>query len=87
MPVVYILQSEKNNSYYIGSTNNLERRLYEHNSGMVTYTRKLRPMVLKLSKECETLLDARKLERKIKKLKRKDLIERMIREKKINMGL
>ncbi|MBA4313062.1 MAG: excinuclease ABC subunit C [Chlorobiaceae bacterium] len=31
--VVYILQSEKNKRYYVGHTENLERRLIEHNSG------------------------------------------------------
>jgi len=27
----YVLQSQKNSRYYIGSTNNLERRFKEHN--------------------------------------------------------
>ena len=30
--VVYILQSEKNHRYYVGHTENLERRISEHNS-------------------------------------------------------
>ncbi len=31
--VVYILQSEKTKRYYVGHTENLERRVFEHNSG------------------------------------------------------
>ena len=34
-----------NDRFYIGSTNNLERRLYEHNSGKSTYTKLTRPFV------------------------------------------
>jgi putative endonuclease len=29
----YVLLSQKDNNYYIGYTNNLKRRLEEHNSG------------------------------------------------------
>ena len=86
MPGVYILKSLKNNSYYIGSTNDIERRLKEHENGMVVYTRKLRPLELKLYQECNSLLEARRLERRVKNLKRRDIIERMITEGKIITG-
>jgi len=43
---VYILKSLKNGRYYTGSTNNLERRLVEHNSGGSKYTKLTRPFVL-----------------------------------------
>ena len=36
---VYILRSQKDKDLYIGSTNNVLRRLEEHNSGMVDSTR------------------------------------------------
>jgi len=35
---VYILYNEKNDKFYIGQTNNIERRLIEHNSGKTNYT-------------------------------------------------
>jgi predicted GIY-YIG superfamily endonuclease len=40
---VYILQSQTNFSFYKGSTDNLDRRLGEHNAGKVTYSSKFKP--------------------------------------------
>ncbi len=39
MYFTYILQSEKDGRYYIGSTNNLENRLKRHNKGYSRYTK------------------------------------------------
>jgi len=36
---LYILKSELNNRYYVGITNNIDRRLKEHNDGKSKYTR------------------------------------------------
>jgi len=38
MRYVYIIQSQKDGSYYTGSTENLKRRLSEHNRGDVRFT-------------------------------------------------
>ena len=84
---VYILQSLKNDSYYIGSTNDIGRRLQQHKDGLVKSTKNILPIELKLFYECDNLIQARRLEYKIKNLKRKDLIKRMISEQKINIGL
>jgi putative endonuclease len=35
---VYILKSQKDGNLYIGSTDNLERRINEHNKGLVFST-------------------------------------------------
>ncbi|EKE07494.1 MAG: Excinuclease ABC C subunit protein [uncultured bacterium] len=39
MYYVYILKSLKDNSRYVGFTNDLKRRIKEHNSGESTYTK------------------------------------------------
>jgi putative endonuclease len=43
---VYILRSSKDNNLYIGSTDNIDRRLNEHNSGKSDSTRSRRPFIL-----------------------------------------
>ncbi|HRJ30629.1 MAG TPA: GIY-YIG nuclease family protein [Cyclobacteriaceae bacterium] len=40
---VYILKSQLNQSFYKGHTDDLVRRIAEHNSGKVTYSKKFRP--------------------------------------------
>lgn len=46
MYYVYILKSKIREEIYIGSTNNLKRRLKEHNSGMETSTKRYAPWEL-----------------------------------------
>jgi putative endonuclease len=43
MYFVYILVSEDRQHWYIGLTNNLERRIAEHNAEKSTHTRKFGP--------------------------------------------
>ena len=43
MYYVYILQSEKDGSKYIGVTSDLKHRLLEHNSGRAKYSKTKRP--------------------------------------------
>lgn len=63
----YILEcSDK--TYYVGCTNNLEKRLIEHNASKkgAHYTKIRRPVLLKYSETFSTLLGARRREREIK---------------------
>ena len=66
---VYILQSQKDQRYYIGQTNNLEKRINQHNSGKSKYTKSFRPWNLIAFKKCDTRADAMRLETKLKNLK------------------
>ena len=43
---VYILRSEKDDNLYTGYTNDLKRRLVEHNSGKNTSTKSRKPFTL-----------------------------------------
>ncbi|MBM3251400.1 MAG: GIY-YIG nuclease family protein [Candidatus Omnitrophica bacterium] len=62
----YILQSEKDRKFYTGSTNNLERRIEEHNTGKVFSTRKRMPLTLIYYEACKNEVDARKREKYLK---------------------
>jgi len=86
MPFVYILRG-KNGRFYIGSTNNLERRFAEHQSGKSKYTSENLPIELVFKQEYQSILIARKIEYKLKRFKRKDIIEKIIREGTIKMGI
>ena len=77
---VYILKSEKNGRYYIGSTKNVEQRLQKHNHGYVKSTRATRPFKIVLVQQYPTITKAKQIEYKIKKLKRRDYIEKMIQD-------
>ncbi|OGB83374.1 hypothetical protein A3F66_05840 [candidate division TM6 bacterium RIFCSPHIGHO2_12_FULL_32_22] len=67
---VYMLQC-KDDSYYIGQTDNIERRLSEHSEGLSEYTKIRRPVELVFLENCQTREAAFELERKIKKWSRK----------------
>lgn len=79
MAWVYILQT-KNGQYYIGSTDDIERRLKQHLQHHTATTARLKVSALLLKQEYKTLQEARSVERKVKALKRKDYVEKMIKE-------
>jgi len=79
---VYILICN-NGRYYIGSTNNISRRIKEHDAGTVQSTKNLRPLKLILFQQYETLKEARKIELKLKSFKNKKIIEQIIHDGKI----
>jgi len=63
---VYIIKSLKNNFIYIGSTNDLQRRLEEHNSGSSKSTFPYKPFELEAYVAVKTEKKARELERYFK---------------------
>ena len=69
---VYILQCG-DGSYYIGVTNNVERRIYEHTIGMNAgaYTCERRPVKLVYSAAFRQILDAIHFEKVVKAWSRK----------------
>jgi putative endonuclease len=72
---VYVLRC-RGDCLYIGSTNNLTRRLSEHKGGRGSkYVRSRMPFELAKVIPCDTEHDARQLEYRLKKLRRKAKIE------------
>lgn len=69
---MYILTCS-DGTLYTGITNNLERRLSEHNTKKgARYTRTRTPVVLSYYECCNGISEALKREKQIKRLKRKD---------------
>ncbi|OGG43390.1 hypothetical protein A3G50_02475 [Candidatus Jorgensenbacteria bacterium RIFCSPLOWO2_12_FULL_42_11] len=84
---VYILQDKTSGKFYIGSTNDIERRLYQHNHGHTITTKRMRKIILIFHQEFPSLEIARRIERKLKRLKRRDYIEKIISDGFIKLGL
>jgi putative endonuclease len=76
----YILKSEKDTTYYIGTTGNLTNRLNEHNFGNTTYTKRKRPWILLYSEEFPTRGFAILREKQLKRIKNRTVLEKIIGE-------
>jgi putative endonuclease len=72
---VYVLKC-RNNFLYIGLTNNIDRRLKEHERGKGSkFVRSHKPFELLKTIPCKNAKQARSLEYNLKKLKRSKKIE------------
>lgn len=80
---VYILKLS-NGKYYVGSTSNLTSRLISHKSGRSNYTSKHLPLDLVFSQEYDDVSRAKKVELWLKRLKSKEILERIIIDGKIS---
>ena len=78
MHYLYILLSRKDNKFYIGYTNNLKRRIKEHNSGEVFSTKGRRPLVLIFYSAFLDEKDAIASEKYFKTTRGKQRIRRML---------
>ncbi|RMG32743.1 MAG: GIY-YIG nuclease family protein [Methanobacteriota archaeon] len=74
MVYVYILKSETTGRLYIGQTDNIRRRLGEHNRGKNVSTRHGGPWSLLGALPCKTRSEAVQLEQKLKSFKRRDRV-------------
>ncbi|MEP7162182.1 MAG: GIY-YIG nuclease family protein [Candidatus Moraniibacteriota bacterium] len=78
MSYAYILRSEKNSSYYVGSCEDVTSRLTQHNNGRVKSTKRYRPWLLVYQERLGTLEEARRREKQIKGWKKRVAIERLL---------
>jgi putative endonuclease len=78
MYFVYVLQSIKDNSYYIGYTSDIQKRLWEHNFGRTGYTSLKRPWKLIYKEEYKTMKEAVRRERHLKKIKNINYLKNLL---------
>jgi putative endonuclease len=76
---VYILKSLRDNSYYVGSTQDLNSRFGRHNQGQSKYTRNKRPWELEYSEEFQDKGAALRRENFIKRQESRGFIESLVR--------
>ncbi|GGG21990.1 GIY-YIG nuclease family protein [Pontibacter amylolyticus] len=75
---IYILYSEKTDRYYVGSCQDMETRLTQHNTGRNISTKAGAPWVIRYSEAYPTSQLARKRESEIKRKKSRKYIEHLI---------
>lgn len=75
---VYILQSEKTNRYYTGYTENLERRVQEHNSGKTRSLKAYLPVRVVYNESVLNKHEARLRELQIKRYKGGQAFKRLL---------
>ncbi len=77
---VYILQSIQEKKYYIGCTNNLERRVLEHNKGYSAATKKYRPWIVVRFEKFSNQQEAYTREKEIKSYKGGNAFKKLLDE-------
>jgi putative endonuclease len=80
MYYVYILKSKRNGKLYKGLTNDLERRINEHNRGESTYTSQNGPWELLYYEAFKSESDARREEKFLKSGKGKERIKYLLND-------
>lgn len=73
---VYVLKSQKNNDIYVGSTANLQKRIYLHNYGEVKSTKGYRPWKLLEYHKFSSRNEATKIEKFLKNHQQKEILKR-----------
>ena len=77
---VYVLRSLKTDRRYVGLTNDLERRIKEHNNGKGKSTKGFLPWKLVYSEKFENRIEARKREKYLKSGIGRAYLDKILRE-------
>ena len=75
---VYIIESQKDFSFYVGQCDDLDRRMSKHNDGLSKYTSGKSPWRLKYFESYISRSEAIKREKQIKNQKSKMFIQALI---------
>ena len=75
---VYVIKSEKDNRFYKGLTQDLEKRINQHNMGVNKSTKGFRPWVLLYSKVFTSRIEATDYEKYLKSEIGKEFLKTII---------
>jgi putative endonuclease len=81
--MVYILQSDRDGSFYIGHTARLEERLRRHNEGRSPYSKAKIPWRVIYEEDYLTRSQAMKRERELKSKKSRAYIKQLVRSSRV----
>ena len=80
MAYVYILQDEQSGQFYIGSTNDIQRRFKQHRDKKHHTSKRLHRPKLVFKQKFDNIQTARKIELRLKSYKRRDFIEKIVKD-------
>ncbi len=80
MQYVYVIRSTTRQYIYVGISNNIDRRLNEHNKGKEKTTKPYRPFELIMTEVFENRIDARQREKYLKSGSGKEYIKSLIKK-------
>ncbi len=75
---IYAIKSKTRNYIYVGLTNNIERRLKDHNAGFNKTTKPYRPFELIYRENYNTRIEAREREKYLKTGYGKEFLKKLI---------
>jgi len=79
MYFVYVISSSKKNYIYVGLTNDVSRRMDEHNKGYNKTTKPYRPFELKFQEKYSTRSKAREREKDLKSGSGKEFLKSLLK--------
>ena len=79
MYYIYILKSQKHGRYYVGSSNDIEKRLKRHNASQNKSTKSGAPWTIVYSEEFLSRQDAVRRELQIKKYKGGEAFKKLVK--------
>ena len=78
MYCTYILRNSRSGRHYIGSTNDIDRRIKEHNRGQTKSTNQLGEWTIIYKEQYNTALEAKHREKQIKSYKGGNAFKKLI---------
>ncbi len=80
MFTVYALYSKTYNKIYVGQTEDIQRRLFEHNNGLLSkYTKRYKPWEIIYTESYSTRSETMKREKQLKSQKGREFIWNLIK--------
>lgn len=80
MYFVYVISSSKKNYIYVGLTNDVSRRMDEHNKGYNKTTKPYRPFELKFQEKYSTRSEAREKEKYLKSGSGREFLKSLLKQ-------